>query len=172
MKIRPLTETERQYTYTQSMQIQGQTGCIGHLRGDFDKSGNGSAMIYHSEYGGDSVVSLDVRQYADNGRIALQLITDEEGEPEPFGSLTVNIDAPAPHYCGYLDINNLSNAEKFVTEHGLGEFTGITGRSGFCEYPLYLFDADRLRELCPEQMAVYEHNIGMDAKKPEKDKKR
>lgn len=132
----------------------------------------GSTMIYHSEYGGDSVVSLDIRQYADNGRIALQLITDEEGEPEPFGSLTVNIDAPAPHYCGYLDINNLSNAGKFVTEHGLGEFTGITGRSGFCEYPLYLFDADRLREHCPEQMAVYEHNIGMDAKKPEKDKKR
>ena len=41
MEIRPLTEAERKYTYTQSMQIQGQTGCIGHLRGDFDRNGNG-----------------------------------------------------------------------------------------------------------------------------------
>ena len=41
MEIRPLTEAEQKYTYTQSMQLQGQTGCIGHLRGDFDKDGNG-----------------------------------------------------------------------------------------------------------------------------------
>lgn len=41
MEIRPLTEAEQKYTYTQSMQIQGQTGSIGHLRGDFDRSGNG-----------------------------------------------------------------------------------------------------------------------------------
>lgn len=35
MKIRALFKTERKYTYTQSVQLQGQTGCIGHLRGDF-----------------------------------------------------------------------------------------------------------------------------------------
>ena len=29
------------YTYTQSSQIQGQTGCIGHLRGDMDSNGEG-----------------------------------------------------------------------------------------------------------------------------------
>ncbi len=41
MKIRPMTQAERKYSYTQSMQLQGQTGCIGHLRGDFDSSGHG-----------------------------------------------------------------------------------------------------------------------------------
>ena len=41
MEIRPLTKTERKYTYTPSMQIQGQTGCIGHLRGDFGGNGKG-----------------------------------------------------------------------------------------------------------------------------------
>lgn len=40
MEIRPLTKEERKYTYNQSMQIQGQTGCIGHLRGDFGRDGN------------------------------------------------------------------------------------------------------------------------------------
>ena len=32
--INPLTEAECKYTYAQSTQIEGQTGCIGHLRGD------------------------------------------------------------------------------------------------------------------------------------------
>lgn len=130
------------------------------------------SLIYHSEFIGDTAVELNIQQYINNGRIAVELISYEEGEPEPFGSLTVNIDAPAPDYCGYLDINNLSNAEKFVTENELGEFTGLTGRSGYCEYPLYLFNVDRLRELCPEQMAVYEQSIGAVKKEPEKEKSR
>lgn len=102
-----------------------------------------NSLIYHSEYGGDSEIQLEVQQYANNGRIAIFMLTNEEGYPEHYGSLTVNIDAPAPAYCGYLDTNNLSNAEKFVTENGLGEFTGLTGRSGFCVFPLYLFNAEK-----------------------------
>ena len=34
MTIRPMTKPERMYSYTQSQQIMGQTGYIGHLRGD------------------------------------------------------------------------------------------------------------------------------------------
>ena len=41
MEIRPLTLSEQKYTYAQSMQISGQTGNIGHLRGDFAHSGYG-----------------------------------------------------------------------------------------------------------------------------------
>ena len=41
MTIRPTTRTEDMYTYTQSSQIQGQTGCIGHLRADMDSNGEG-----------------------------------------------------------------------------------------------------------------------------------
>ena len=40
MKIRPLYIDEQKYTYAQSTQIEGQTGCIGHLRGDFGSGGN------------------------------------------------------------------------------------------------------------------------------------
>ena len=39
--IRPMTPQERMYSYTQSQQIMGQTGCIGHLRGDLDSGGKG-----------------------------------------------------------------------------------------------------------------------------------
>lgn len=41
MDIRPLTPAEQKYTYSQSMQLEGQTANIGHLRGDFANSGYG-----------------------------------------------------------------------------------------------------------------------------------
>lgn len=39
MRLRNITQSEQKYTYAQSRQLDGQTGCIGHLRGDFDSSG-------------------------------------------------------------------------------------------------------------------------------------
>ena len=39
MEIRPLTQEERKYTCPQSMQLQGQTGSIGRLQGDFGIAG-------------------------------------------------------------------------------------------------------------------------------------
>lgn len=41
MEIRAIAPNEWKYTYSQSMQITGQTGNIGHLRGDFDSGGYG-----------------------------------------------------------------------------------------------------------------------------------
>ena len=131
------------------------------MKAEMQKKEEKSRLIYHSDFTGDDEVTLDIQTYQNNGRIFIGLISNEDGCPEPFGDVTVNIDAPAPNYCGYLDTNNLSNVEQFITDNGLGEFTGIMGRSGYCAYPLYLFDADKLRELCPEQMAAYEHSIGV-----------
>ena len=41
ISLRPMTETERMYSYSQSSQIEGQSGLIGHLRGDMDHDGTG-----------------------------------------------------------------------------------------------------------------------------------
>lgn len=38
--IRPATVAEQQYCYSQSAQIEGQAGCIGHLRADFGAGGD------------------------------------------------------------------------------------------------------------------------------------
>lgn len=38
--LRPMTIPERKYSYSQSSQLQGQTGNIGYLRGDFGSSGD------------------------------------------------------------------------------------------------------------------------------------
>lgn len=41
ISLRPMIETERMYCYSQSAQIEGQTGLIGHLRGDMGYDGSG-----------------------------------------------------------------------------------------------------------------------------------
>ena len=71
----------------------------------------------------------------------------------------MNLCEGAPDYCGYLDTNNMSEIERFIKENGIGEFTGWKQRSGFCSYPLYKFDPEKLRELCPKGMAEYEASI-------------
>ena len=65
---------------------------------------------------------------------------------DDFTTLTVNL-------CNYdmqsdttafLDTNNNPWASKFVEKNKLGMNTYIIGASGFCHYPLYSFDLDRL----------------------------
>ena len=51
LSIRPLTKTERMYSYTQAMKVMRQTDCIGHLRGSMDAGGADfySTWDHHSE---------------------------------------------------------------------------------------------------------------------------
>lgn len=44
MTMRPMTGMEQMYCYTQSQQIMAVTGCIGHLRGDLDSTGEHSSL--------------------------------------------------------------------------------------------------------------------------------
>ena len=90
----------------------------------------------------------------------------EEGY-ESYGDITVNLSHKAPDYCGYVDVNNMPELEKFIADNQLGEFTGLVEQSGYCTYPLYMFNVDRLRLLCPDGMETYEANIGI-ARKPQK----
>lgn len=116
-------------------------------------------LTYHSDSTGTIVVEMYIRQYAINANIFIGLITNDEGYPEPFANVTVNTELPLPAYCGFVDVNNLPDAEKFIAENDLGEFLGIRRKYGYCEYPLYQFNEDKLRELCPEELEDYEQNL-------------
>lgn len=55
----------------------------------------------------------------------------------------------------FVDTNNVP----FITELlslGYAEDTGLSKRSGFCEYPLYLFDEDFLKSCGKETYETYE----------------
>ena len=104
-------------------------------------------VTYNSSITGETQVTFDIQQYMNNRAMFIGLRGNEDGYEEPFGDVTVNLSVAAPNYCGYLNVNDMPDIEKFITDNDLGEFTGFTQRSGFCEYPLYLFNVDKLKFL-------------------------
>lgn len=118
----------------------------------------------NTQWGSLEKVQLEISNYMNNNGLYIGLNAVGGEYTESYGDITVNIDGKAPDYCGYVDINNMPELEKFIEENDLGEFTGLTKRSGFCEFPLYMFNPDKLRELCPEGMEGYERSIRADKK--------
>lgn len=82
-------------------------------------------------------VKLEINSYLNNQNLYIGLTDVSEMGPEPYGDITVNLEKVLA-YCGYVDINNMPELEEFIKDNDLGEFTGLTKRSGFCEYPLYM----------------------------------
>lgn len=78
-------------------------------------------------YFGTYEVVLGVSEYLNNGSLA-----NEKG---------------ANKETAYVDVNNCPWAQKFIEENKLGEFTGKYGQSGFCIYPLYKFNLDKIKEV-------------------------
>lgn len=129
-----------------------------------------NALVFDSQFSGRVSVKLEVSSYMNNGRLYIGL-TETGGEyPEPFADITVNIDAPCPPYCGYVDTNSCPGLEEFIEKNGLGEFMDMMGHSGFCQYPLYMFHAEKLRELEPYGMEVYEQGLGSERREKETEK--
>lgn len=123
-----------------------------------------------THFGTTENVTLTVNTYADSKSLYVGMTTAEDGFPEPYGDVTVNLLSSVPPYCAFVDTNNMPELEDFLVENGIAEFTGIQQKSGYCTYPLYLFDAEKMRGLCPDGMVAYEQENGFD-KKPEKKEK-
>ena len=117
---------------------------------------------------GTEQVSIEINTYLNNGNMYIGLTTDGDGYPEPYGDVTVNLGECVPDFCGYIDTNNMPELERFLEENDIGEFTGFVQRSGFCVYPLYMFNVDKLRELCPDGMETYETSKGYGKKQEDK----
>lgn len=122
----------------------------------------------NTQWGSKEKVQLEISNYRNNNGLYIGLNTVGGEYRESYGDITVNLDGKAPDYCAYVDVNNMPELEKFIENNDLGEFTGLTKRSGFCEFPLYMFNPDKLRELCPDGMEGYERSIGADKKLEQK----
>ena len=122
-----------------------------------------------TKFGTTENVTLTVNTYVDNNSLYVGMTTMEDGFPEPYCDVTVNLLSSVPPYCAFVDTNNMPELEDFLVKNGIAEFTKIEQRSGYCSYPLYLFSGEKMRELCPDEMAVYEQANGLDKKQDRKE---
>lgn len=129
-----------------------------------------------------------IHEYSQNGNLAIQLMTEEEGFPEPWSFLTVNLGVTCPENCAFVDINN--NGEEildFIINNNIGKPTGRCKTSGFVTYPEYKFTnkflnkgeiimnenkkiAEMARIEIEEDAAIEEAQKAEMAKKVEKDR--
>ena len=87
---------------------------------------------------------LVLNKYANNQHIALS-VWCEDG---PFADITVNLPETKryPKNFGFVDTNNFPQAHRLIEQLGIGKPTGTYAQSGWCYYPLYEFDIDKIKE--------------------------
>ena len=85
--------------------------------------------------------------YNNNNNLYVGLLTNIEGYPEPWSDLTVNLGVECADNCAFIDVNN--NGDDIIDwlcENNLGKLTGSIYMNGFCIYPEFEFNMDRLRK--------------------------
>ena len=110
------------------------------------------------KYGTTYKIELKIASYME-GNLAVTMTSWENGEPEPWNVLTVNLDSIRPQNCAFIDTNN--NGEEilaWIIRHGLTVPTGTYARSGYCQYPEYRFRPEILQEIDPKGYCTYLHD--------------
>ena len=100
--------------------------------------------IPYKKYGRIHPITLEFERYAVNNGLAIEMVTWEEGYPEPWSMLTVNLDDQLESDCAYVDTNNNGqDITAWIEQNKLGVPTGRIGFSGFCTYPEYRFAIEK-----------------------------
>lgn len=91
---------------------------------------------------------LTKNTYLNNQHVALDIFC-EDG---PFAGLTVNIDGIErfPKNFSCIDTNDFPQGTMLAERLGIGKPTEYALRSGFCTYPVYEFDMDKIKEYIEE----------------------
>lgn len=99
--------------------------------------------IYRSATGTSNTSNVDIitTTYVEYNNLCIALETSDTHEA--YAVLTVNLQR-LPANQAAIDTNNHPEAPEFIESNNLGHATGRTIKSGFCEYPVYEFDMNRL----------------------------
>ena len=80
---------------------------------------------------------------------------DSNGIKTPYTMLTTSFgEFISIKNAAYIDTNNCPFAEQLL-EQGIAQPTGLTKSSGFCQYPLWIFNEDFLKEHGGESYQKY-----------------
>lgn len=99
-----------------------------------------------SAYGSTHTIALVKRTYYQGGGLAVNMVEYTNGYPEPYATLTVNLDThfPLKKETAFLNTNICDGTDmlQWVIDNNIASPVGISERSGFCEYPLVEFNMD------------------------------
>lgn len=96
-------------------------------------------------YGDTYRLGLYKTTYTNNDNLAI-VVMDEDSQ-EQFTVLTVNIMDLPENNMAAIDTNNNADLAIAVEKAGFFTHTGIDIPSGFCIYPICVFDLDRIPDL-------------------------
>lgn len=100
-----------------------------------------------NKWGNEHPMTFEIRKYADNGNLYIGLITHEEGYPEPWSNLTVNLGVKCKENCGFIDVNNNGiEIIDWLIDNKLGRILPREKISGFCVYPEFEFDIKMIEQ--------------------------
>lgn len=87
--------------------------------------------------------------------VVLDKIGDTPGDTEQYAVLTVSFgEFISIKNSAYIDINNCPFVEQLLSQ-GIAKQTNFTKRSEFCQYPLWIFRENFLREAGSENYQLY-----------------
>lgn len=99
-------------------------------------------------YGKTYHLAIDLDHYRADNSLAISLVDSKTFEP--FDTITVCLPGehkPYQEEYVFIDTNNCSWAIDFIVKNGLGtQVNGWYGKSGFCQYPLFKMDMEKLKE--------------------------
>lgn len=124
-------------------------------------------MDYVDMFGNAYQVLPKLNTYANNDNLYVGLdFFDQEFEYwAPYADVTVNVGS-LPFLESAIDINN--NGSKILSlllDNDFGELTGRSIQSGFCTFPIFRFNANKLKEIDPVFFGKYAKAHGKTVEK-------
>lgn len=102
-------------------------------------------------------VAFSLERYH-NGNTAVMIYKPKLLGYEEWDVLTVNTDTVLSPDCACIDTNH--HGEDIIDclkQLGLGEATGLTCTSGFCKYPVFKLDIEKIKRYCvPADAILYD----------------
>lgn len=120
------------------------------------------ATLKLQAWGQENDIAFSIHKYANNGNLAIQMLSWVEGcyeggvklngYYESWSMLTVNLTRKCKPNCAFIDINNNGGAiVDWLIANNLGMDTGVFEISGFCIYPMFEFNMDELNKYIAEE---------------------
>jgi len=98
-------------------------------------------------WGSNHKVTFETSRYCQNGNLCVKLLCWDDGYPEPWSNLTVNLGIALPSNMAFIDTNNNGEAIiDWLEKHNIGQLTGRVQTSGWCSYPEFKFNMDKIKQ--------------------------